>query len=179
MKSFIEKYNALVTTKIENVLEYYGLDKTLMKPKTIKGVEKPIGVWDYEGTYEYFKTLGAKRYLVYEDNDFQLTVAGLSKRNGINYMKRVCDNDVKKVFNMFNDELYIPSKETGKHTHTYIDNTYELDVTDFNGVTCHVITNSGVHLSECEFTLSLSKQYAKFIEDFRNGYIFKGVTANV
>lgn len=176
---FIEKYNQLVTTKIENVLEYYGLDKALMKPKTIKGVEKPIGVWDFEGTYDYFKTLGAKRYLVYEENDFQLTVAGLSKRNGINYMKRVCNNDVQKVFEMFNDELYIPSNETGKHTHTYIDNTYELDVTDFNGVTYHVVTNSGVHLSECEFTLSLSKQYAKFIEDFRNGYIFKGVTANV
>ena len=55
---------------------------------------------------------------------------------------------------------------------------YELDVTDFNGVVYHVKTNSGIHLSECEFTLSLSKQYAKFIEDFRNGYIFKGVTAN-
>lgn len=175
---FIEKYNELITKKIETVLEYYGLDKTLMKPKTIKGVEKPIGVWDFEGTYDYFKTLGAKRYLVYEEEDFQLTVAGLSKRNGINYMKRVCNNEVQKVFDMFNDELYIPSCETGKHTHTYIDNTYELDVTDFNGVTYHVKTNSGVHLSECEFTLSLSKQYAKFIEDFRNGYIFKGVTAN-
>lgn len=177
--TFIEKYNELITKKIETVLEYYDLDKSLMKPKTIKGVEKPIGVWDFEGTYDYFKTLGAKRYLVYEKGEFQLTVAGLSKSNGINYMKRVCNNDIQKVFDMFNDELYIPSNETGKHTHTYIDNTYEIEVIDYNGLPCHVKTNSGVHLSECEFTLSLSKQYAKFIEDFKNGYIFKGVTANV
>ena len=46
-------------------------------------------------------------------------------------MKRVCNNDYKKVFDMFNDELYIPAEETGKNTHTYIDEEMKIQSIDY------------------------------------------------
>lgn len=176
---YIEWYNRDVEKKLKKMCEFRKIDFNLMKPKTKEGIIKMIGVWDYDGFYTHFKTLGAKRYLVrFEDGNMQLTVAGLSKKNGIEYLKRICDNDYKKVFNMFNDELYIPSNETGKNTHTYIDDEMTVQTVDYLGNSEIVEIPSSIHLGECEFTLSISKQYGKFLKDFRDGYLFiatKGV----
>ncbi|WP_369141281.1 hypothetical protein, partial [Modestobacter versicolor] len=98
---YVEQYNADIQEKLRRCMQYYKLDESLLNPKTIKGVEKPLGVWDFEGNYSRFKTVGAKRYLVEENGKLKLTVAGLSKQNGINYMKEVCDNDNTAVFEMF------------------------------------------------------------------------------
>lgn len=175
-KSFISWYDNIVTSKLETMCDYYHIDKSKLKPKTIKGVEKLIGVWDYEGTYTHFKTLGAKRYLVEEsDGSLHLTVAGLGKKCGMDYMKEHCDNDNLKVFEMFNDDLYIPADRTGKMTHCYVDTEFEFDILDYQGHTSHVITKSGVHLENCEFTLSISKQYGKFIEMLLGGFLYRGV----
>lgn len=175
---FVKRYDIMITNKLENMCDYYKIDKSKLRPKTIKGVEKMIGVWDYEGTYTHFKTLGAKRYLVEEsDSSLHLTVAGLGKKCGMEYMIEHCNNDNIKVFEMFNDDLYIPADRTGKMTHTYVDECFEFDILDYQGHTSTVISKSGIHLENCEFTLSISKQYGKFIEMLLNGYLFTGVKA--
>ena len=172
---YINWYNQMIENKLKAMCKARNIDFALMKPKTIKGVEKLIGVWDYEGTYTHFKTLGAKRYLVrHDDGSMEITVAGLSKQRGVEYLLEICDNDYSKVFDMFNDDLFIPASETGKNTHTYIDDEMTAEVTDYKGYSATVTALSGVHLSECEFTLSISSQYSKFLENYRNGYIFAG-----
>jgi len=171
---YIEWYNKNLVEKLRKMCEFRKIDFKLMKPKTKEGVEKMIGVWDYDGHYTHFKTLGAKRYLVrYDNGELALTVAGLSKKNGIEYMKKVCNNDYRKVFNMFNDELYIPADETGKNTHTYIDEEMRIQSLDYQGNVEDIYIPSCIHLGKCEFTLSISKQYGKFLKDFREGYLFK------
>ena len=172
---YIEKYNTLILKKISHVCNLYGLDDKAFSPKTIKGIEKPIGIWDYEGTYSRFKTLGAKRYLTEHEGELEITVAGLSKKNGLEYMIEQSQGDTLKVFEMFNDDLYIPSDRTGKNTHTYIDREMRLQVTDFMGNTCDVTTKGGVHLEPCDFTLSIAKQYGAFLLALKQGYLFKGV----
>lgn len=174
-QDFIKWYDDIITDKLYKMCDHYNIDKDKLKPKTIKGVEKMIGIWDYEGTYSRFKTLGAKRYLVEEDGELHLTVAGLSKKNGINYMIEKCEGDNTKVFDMFNDELYIPAEHTGKMTHSYIDIEHDFMIKDYQGNDSHVVTKSGVHLESCDFTLSISKQYAEFLKMVLQGYIFKGV----
>lgn len=171
---YIEKYNEVIMKKMELMCEYYKLDVNDLKPKNIQGIEKPIGVWDYEGTSEKFKTLGAKRYLTLTDNKLELTVAGLSKKNGLEYMIEQCGGNYHKVFDYFNDELYIPAERTGKMTHTYIDETITFIATDYLGNSTEVTTHSGVHLESVDFTLSLSKQYASFIKKFMSGYLYVG-----
>lgn len=172
---YIEWYNKDVTRKLNEMCEFYKLDKEMLAPKNQKGIAKPLGVWDFEGCYDKFKTLGSKRYLVQMGEKYQLTVAGLSKKNGMDYIKRKCNNDSDKIFEMFNDELYIPSSETGKMTHTYIDDEMKFIIKDYKGKECLIYTKSGIHLENCEFTLSLSKQYIDFLKNFTKGYIYKGV----
>ena len=106
----------------------------------------------------------------------QLTVAGLSKQNGLNYMLEMSNNDPVKVLSMFDDKLYIPPSKTGKMTHTYLDNDQSFTTTDYLGVTVDVHTLSGVHLEICEFTLSMSDMQKNYLANLKLGYSFKGVS---
>lgn len=173
--NYVEKYNRRVSKKLNDMCLYYDLDPKRLNPKTIEGIEKPLGVWEYEGNYTRFKTLGAKRYMIQQGDKYHLTVAGLSKKNGMNYIYELCNGDSDKIFSMFNDNLYIPSDKTGKMTHTYIDHEQVFHVTDYLGQAKIVNSLSGVHLEPCDFTLSIAKQYQDFLSKLMQGYIFKGV----
>ena len=76
---------------------------------------------------------------------------------------------------MFNDALPVPADETGKMTHTYIDDEHRFIIQDYKGVECEVIARSGVHLEKCDFTLSIARQYHEFIENLKKGYLYVGV----
>lgn len=171
---FIKGYNKMVINKQLETLNYYELDPKLLTPKTVKGETKPLGVWDYEGYYTRFKTLGAKRYLFEEDNHLYLTVAGLSKMNGVNYMIEQCNNNFTKVFDMFTDDLKIPKENTGKNTHTYIDDEITETIIDYQGNKEVIKSMSGVHLEPTSFSLSISDYFVKFYTMLQNGYTIKG-----
>lgn len=175
-KQFIDDYNTECDNKLKKMCEFYRLDFNLTRPKTIKGVEKPIGYFDYEGKYDYFKTLGAKRYMFSKGDNLYITVAGLSKAHGVNYLLDSSNHSIKKAFSLFNNGMYVPKERTGKNTHTYIDDEMEGDVVDYTGLKSHVISKSAIHLSECDFTLSQTDKYLKFLEDLRNGYLYIGGT---
>lgn len=164
-KKYINWYNIQVQEKMKKVCEYHGLNVELIKPKNIKGKECILGVWDYEGESEKFKTLGAKRYMGLKDGRYSLTVAGLSKSNGMDYIIEKYPNP----FDGFNDSLYIPQDRTGKMTHTYIDDIKNFEFMDYKGEVASIETLGGVHLTECDFTLELSREYTKFLNNIING----------
>lgn len=174
-KAFVERYNAWITKRLEKAVSEAGLDASMLAPKNVKGKAKPLGIWEHEGHYRRFKTLGAKRYMYQEGDAFALVVAGLSKQKGMEYIKRKCRGDSVAIFDMFDDSLFIPANETGKMTHTYIDDAATIDVLDYNGDMETVDVESGIHLEPCEFTLSISAQYAKFMQMLKAGYMFNGV----
>ena len=163
---YFENYNKQVEIKLKNMCEYYNIDFNLCKPKTIKGVEKLIGVWDFEETYKHFKTLGAKRYLIENDSgNYEITIAGLPK-NAINYIIKYAEENKKDVFDVFSNYMYIPENETGKKTHTYIDNENIVNITDYKGETIKVLCKSGVHLENCEFTLLMGDVYIDYLFNY-------------
>lgn len=173
---YIQSYNEKITAKIKDMCKYHKLDYSLFEPKTIKGVKKPIGVWDFEGVYKQFKTLGAKRYMYQEqDNTYHITIAGLPKQC-VNYLVELGNGD---PFNIFDFDLYIPCDNSHKMNHTYIDDVMETNITDYTGKTKHIIALSGLHLEKTDFTLYEGKEYAKFLYNLRNGYILKGEKENV
>lgn len=162
-KDYFETYNKNCEIKLKNMCDFYNIDFNLCKPKTIKGVEKMLGVWDYEDTYKYFKTLGAKRYIVEKsDNTHEITISGLGK-NAISYIEEIAQKENKDVFEVFNNQMYIPTNKTGKNTHTYIDSEYICNITDYTGKTKKTICKSGVHLQPCDFTMSLGEQYLDYL----------------
>lgn len=173
---YIESYNRQIAEKLKAMCTFRHIDFELCRPLTKKGVQKLIGVWDYEGTYSHFKTLGAKRYIYVQDEKLHITIAGLSKQNGARYIESKCSG-WDSVMDYFNDDLYIPPNKTGKNTHTYIDMELEGDITDYTGHTTHIVSPSAVHLSECDYTLSIAKQYASFLEHLAKGEFYIGQKA--
>ena len=151
-----------------------------------KGEEKELGIWEWEGTYTRFKTLGAKRYLTekelmnkktgIKEKVLTLTVSGVNKKNAINYLIETYGYD--GVFDAFNDGLLIPAKyinkdgfeesATGKMTHTYIDDEKEITLTDYLGNEHTQIELSGIHLDDCDYNLSLSEIYIDYLLGIRD-----------
>lgn len=164
-KSYFETYNRTIIEQLETTMQYYDLPVERIRPKTIKGIEKPLGVWDFEGTYDRFKTLGAKRYLTEKDGEAELTVAGLGKKSALKYMQK----QDKDIFEQFEDNLYIPKGDTGKLTHTYIDDEMHGLLTDYTGVTAEFHELSGVHLEECDYTMGLGNEFINFLLDLWSG----------
>lgn len=166
-ENYINYYNDNILEKLYAALAWHELDYDLITPKTISGKLKPLGVWDYEGDYKRFKTLGAKRYLTEDNSGLHLTVAGLSKIDGLEYMIQTFDN----VFESFNDELYIPPNNTGKNIHTYIDDEREGTIKDYNGIISDYSEKSAVHLSPADYSLSISEEYARYLLSIREDEI--------
>ena len=74
-------YNEEITEKIRRSCEVNDLDFSMTRPKTPKGVEKPLGIFEKEDNCTQFKTLGAKRYVERRatDGKLHLTVSGINK----------------------------------------------------------------------------------------------------
>lgn len=166
---WIDDYNKQCELKLKKMCEFRHIDFNRCKPKG-----RLLGVFDYEGKSDYFKTLGAKRYMTYSEKDgYKITIAGLSKQNGVEYIKEMGQGDIEKTFGFFNNNMTIPKERTGKQTHTYIDVPKEYDITDYNGKMSHVKQLTSLHLSECSFDMSMSDNFVEFFSAFQKGYIVK------
>lgn len=152
-QDFIKNYNLHVREQLEKAADYHGIPMSDFEPETIKGEKKLIGVWDYEGTYDKFKTLGAKRYLVQKGNDIEFTVAGVNKKAIKEYMLETYGLD--EVFDAFTRSLDIPAGRTGKLTHTYIDREWQGEVVDYLGEKFPYFEKSSIHLEPAPFKISM------------------------
>ena len=156
-KKYFEEYNKWIVKKLEKCLNYHNIPLYFISPKTIKGEIKTLGIWDFDGFYTDFKTLGAKRYIFKKDNKLNITVCGLSKKSGKEFIE-----NKKNPFIFFNEGMYIDSEHTGKMTHTYIDKEIENTITDYLGNTAYYHEKSFIHLEKTDYLLSLSDMYIKY-----------------
>ena len=163
-RRYIEEYNRRIIAKLERACRYHGVDVSMIRPKTIEGKEKPLGVWDFEGVYTRFKTLGAKRYMTEQNGRVSITVSGVNKKQAVPYLlKEYGDN----VFDAFAEGLYIPPQFTGKNTHTYIDEEQRGFITDYLGVRAEYHEMSSTHLEAADYSLSLSRAYVDYLMGIR------------
>lgn len=186
---YINRYNEYQRAKLLRACKIHGINPELIEPITNKGKKKLLGAWDNDGVYRMFKTLGAKRYLVqYEDGHIEMTVAGLNKRVSLPYMRKKYGKNANRktldriphekhlfdrinanrIFTAFDDELYIPPGETGKKTHTYIDEEIRGYLTDYKGNIAPYHELSFVHLSPADYSLSLASDYLDYISMVRS-----------
>lgn len=161
-QSFFIKYNALERKKLEIALNHHNLDFYLVEPSTIKGKKKLLGEFDYEGEYQMFKTLGAKRYLTYKDEKLKLTCSGVNSKYAIPYMIEKFGS-VEEVFNNFKDELEIPKGYTGKMIHTYLDDKQEGMIRDYLGYSCYYKEESSIHLEDTSYNLTMSDKFLDYL----------------
>lgn len=159
---FIEE-NERVTERLNKALRYHRIDPARGAPKTIKGVEKPLGVWDYEERYTRFKALRAKAYMVEDENGINITVSGVNKRTAVPYLVRTYQDP----FIAFDDCLSIPPDYTGKLTHIYLDEPQAGVITDYLGNTAPYYERSAIHLEKAGYEMSLAVQYVEYLKGYR------------
>lgn len=158
-KGFFEAYNKINYSKMLSMCQIQNFDKQFF----IHG-EKVLGMFDYEGTYKEFITQGAKRY-AYKDsnNEYHITVAGLPKTKGVDYLKR------NGGLSAFNDGMSLSEEESGKQTATYLDFECEGKIVDFCGNIGNYKALSSLHLSETTFNMSLSNRFRDFLKQIIEG----------
>lgn len=164
IKPYIEWYNKQVKMKLRLACDHHKLPFEMVAPKTNKGEVKMLGVWDYEGIYDKFKTLGAKRYLTYtKEKGYSMTVAGVNKKAAMPYLEKLAEENKTTPFELFTDNLTIPADYTGKLTHTYIDFEQSGYMIDYRGKMHEWHNLSGVHLEKASYSLSLSIEYLNYL----------------
>jgi len=191
-QAYFQRYNAQIMEKIEKSSKYNKIPYEMYAPEA-KGKEKPIGLWDYEGTYRCFKTEGAKRYMVMkhnkkqddvihftengmdielQNNMFVLTMAGVNKKKAMEYLIKTGD-----PFGSFTpgtkhggengeptDGLVIPAEYSGRLLLTYIDYHTHGILVDCNGVPYEYDELSSVFMEPAEYNMSISDDFDKYLK---------------
>lgn len=173
---YIDAYNRYITEKIYACLDFYEIPRERAHPCNIKGEPQQIGVWDFEGEYKTFKTLGAKRYLVEKaDGSIQITISGVAKKNGADYLLWKYKT-IPNIFKHFSNNLCFPASYvveedgkkitksgTGKQTLTYLDEADEGNCIDYLGNEYHYQTETGIYMEGASYDLSIELQYLDLI----------------
>lgn len=160
---YFNECNTHAYIELAKMCSHYGIDFERCRPATPSGDKKLLGVWEDDGDYKYFKTLGAKRYM-YTDStgdNLSLTVSGLNKNNAVPYL--LGKYGIKGSFKMFDEGLIIPKGHAGKLLHTYIDEEQALIAEDYLGNKELVETPSSVHLEPEGYYFSIAADYLRFI----------------
>lgn len=163
-EDYFNSYNAQIMEKIEKSSQYHNIDKSLFAPYTKKGKQKIIGVWDDEGIYDKFKTLGAKRYLTLKGVQstkpkYTITLAGSNKKKTEKFLV-----DSGNPFDKFTNGLTIPPESSGRLVLSYIDNETTGVIVDLFGESYEYHELSSIHMEKSEYNLSMSEEFIKYLE---------------
>lgn len=160
---YIEEYNKKIQLKMQQAAKAHHLDPSVFSPLNKKGKAKPIGVWDFEGVYKRFKTVGAKRYIVeYQDGTYGLTIAGVNKKKGMAYIEKT----YKDPMDGLNEGLKVPGEYSGRLLLDYCgDRSCEGDIVDYEGIPGHFHELSYIHMEQTTYELTYSADYKAFIDD--------------
>lgn len=117
------------------------------------GIVHYMGVYESEGTYEYFKTLGAKKYAYVKNGRLTVTIAGVNKKKGSielgtidKFKEGFIFSDAGGTESVYNDEPEIAS--------------YEID-----GKIIAITSN--VVLKDSTYTLGVTADYRRLLDESR------------
>lgn len=161
---YFKNYNDNIKRKMIDMCKYYNIDVNLVCPKTKENTEKWLGVWDFDGHYKMFKTLGAKRYMTYNDNnELSLTVSGVNKKIAIPYLLEKYSNNIADIFNNFNNGLIFPKDYSGKKILTYNDNEITGTIKDCQNNYYRYYEKSYIHMENGEYNLNIACDYLDYL----------------
>lgn len=148
-------YNDEITEKLRRSCEVNDLDFELTRPKTPKGVSKPLGVFEKEDDCCQFKTLGAKRYVERRINDgkLHLTVSGINKA-AVELLQDNIDN-FRDGFNFDKDAECVTKKLS-----TYLDDIPDLTWPD--GYESH--HRYGINMRNTGYLMTITDEYKLLIK---------------
>lgn len=100
---------------------------------------------------------------MYDDGDIHITVAGLSKTKGAEYLSKFPD-----PFEEFKIGLEVPKENSGRITHTYIDKETSGIATDYLGNVYRYHEMSSIHMENSTYEMSISPEFDRFLDQIQN-----------
>ena len=120
-----------------------------------EGINHYMGVWEHDGDYEQFKTLGAKKYVVSIGGECFSTIAGVSRDAGQAFF-------TKHGIDAFKVGAVI--KNSGHLVAFYNDD--DIHEIEIEGV--KMVTASNVALIDDAYTLGVTGDYERILRDIGN-----------
>lgn len=118
-----------------------------------KGKAHYLGVWEFDGHYDRFSTLGAKKYVYEEDGRLHITIAGVNKTKGAQELaKRGGIKSFRPGF-VFRESAGIES--------SYND---EPAVKELIREGKSIPITSNVYMRDSEYTLGITGEYMRILE---------------
>lgn len=116
-----------------------------------KGIRHYMGVFEYEGTYDEFRTLGAKKYGYKVGDEITTTIAGVNKKRGSDFFS---DNGLDAL----HDGTVIP--RSGHLVAYYNDDDIHTITVDH----CEMTTASNIALVDDTYTIGMTGEYLDLLE---------------
>lgn len=118
-----------------------------------KGKRHYMGVYESEGTYEEFSTLGAKKYVYRQDGKLHITISGVAKKEGAAELE---ENGGITAFK----EGFIFVKGGG--TESVYNDDPEVKSIEIDGHTVPITSN--VVIKDSTYTLGITEEYSRLLQ---------------
>lgn len=140
-----------------------------------KGNKIYLGLWEHEGTFETFKTLGSKKYAYVKDGKLHVTVSGLNKDGGAWYLEQLDGIESFTVGRRFparhkyiEDGEKKERKVSGRTVSVYND-ANKIFMDEYKGV--KFMSASSIAIHDTTYTLGVTKEYDDLIKSIKKyGY---------
>lgn len=117
-----------------------------------------LGIWEYEGRYDSFKTLGAKKYCYEKEGKLTVTVAGLNKKHGAEYLTKI--GGIEK----FKEGLIFPP-EYSKRTYSVYHDVKEPYYEEYNNH--RYLTGSSLAIHDTTYELGVTEEYGSLLKEIK------------
>lgn len=150
----IERYNKQIIKKLRDSMKINDIDVALLEPEDPSGEKHMIGVFENDGNYKQFKTLGAKKYCyVDQKNNLHLTLSGVNSKAGVKALGSI-EN--------FENGFLFDYKGSGKQLISYNDVQPPTIIKDYLGNVEERSERFGVCLRPNVYRLGVDAEYQEY-----------------
>ena len=155
-RALLSEINEGQVSKLDNALKAQGIDPERARPTDTRGNKHQLGVFDYEGRYNRFRTWGAKKYAFEKSGQLSVTVSGMNKQTAV---KAPDFNSLEdfKIGHFWSEEY------SGRTTSTYLEDMTPELVIDYLGNVHQTEDIYGINIEQSTYTLGLADEYSYFI----------------
>ena len=163
-KFFDTPKNRAVFDKLNDEIRQEIIDCGLNCSVEYKGKIYTLGLWENDGHYTKFKSMGAKKYCYYDDDGiFEITVAGLSKSKARDYLVTQGGIDA------FKEGTIVPPDKSGRTSAHYNDYRTLKKIT-INGE--EITIGSNLVITDATYQFGLTEEYQELLTDISEGVYY-------
>lgn len=156
---FFDKYNAEIERLENERAKMLNIPCNMFAPKDKKGIVHRLGIFDDEGVYDSFKTLGAKKYCDIKDGVLEMTVSGVRK-GAVSQLKSIDE---------FADGLVFDVEHAKKTLMSYEDDMKHIIWNKGQYDEFYSIYKHGICALPTTYSLGITEEFDEFVTMLQNG----------